>query len=125
MFDSTFKTRKQLNEVLGNDKTPFNINCFNVIGHCMMILLFILALIEYIVTRREFSQINENIKLINLSYERIAEVENVVSKSRNIVLLQLGINSIYDKRSNEESLKYWKTSISSSLDGIEKIQNSL
>lgn len=65
---------------------PGNIKCFNIIGHCLIVALLILAVVEYFVTLREFNQINENIRLINLSYERIAELENIVSKSRNVVM---------------------------------------
>ena len=50
-----------------------------------------MAVVEYIVTKMQFKQINENINLINLSFERVAELENIVSKVKDLELLNLGL----------------------------------
>jgi len=53
----------------------------------LLITLFILAGIEYFITEKEFRDIRENINLIDLSNRRIANLQIVVSKIRDLMLI--------------------------------------
>lgn len=124
MFDSTFKNRKALNDVLSNEKTPQTINRLNFVGHVLTLLLFALAIVEYFVTSKQFKEINQNISLINLSFNRIAEVMNISSKTNDLRLLQLGF-LVGGQASATDADKAFKASITTSIEQIEVIQKKL
>jgi cell division protein FtsL len=92
MFDSTFKTRKQLSDLLSNNKTPKTILRLNIIGHIICVFVLALTFIEFFIANAQFTKMTDNVNLIQLSYSRIAEIQNIVSKARDLYLVHLNIN---------------------------------
>jgi hypothetical protein len=130
MFDSTFKTRKQLADILGNNKTPKTILRLNILGHIIMIFALTLTFIDFFVSNAQFKQIKDNVNLINLSYRRVAEIQNIIAKTRDLFLIQLKICP-YQGLSNVStemaatSIKFITNNISQSTNLIQDIQREL
>jgi hypothetical protein len=131
MFDSTFKTRKQLADILGNEKTPKTIFRLNILGHVIMAFVLALTLTDFFVSNSKFNQIKTNLNLINLSYNRVAEVQNIVAKTRDVFLIQLGIAPYPDLPNSsiaamqDKALSYITSNISQSTNLIQDIQRQL
>ena len=56
-------------------------------AHILIITLFILAGLEYFITENEFTDIRENINLIDLSNRRIANLHIIVARIRDLMLI--------------------------------------
>lgn len=132
MFDSTFKSRKQLSDILGNNKTPKTILRLNILGHIVIIFVLALTFVDFFVSNAQFTQIKDNVNLINLSYKRVAEVQNIVAKTRDLFLVQLGILPYQDiDYATESAAKFSKSlefitkNISDSTNLIQDIQREL
>ena len=132
MFDSTFKTRKQLSDILGNNKTPKTILRLNILGHILLIFVLALTFSDFFVSNSQFNKIKDNVNLINLSYRRISEVQNIVAKTRDLLLIQVGIMPYQDISLTTEkangfpiSLGYITKNISDSTNLIQDIQREL
>ena len=80
MFNTMFKSRKNLATVINNNKTPMPVLKLNIIGHIVIISLFAMAITDYMVSDKEFQNISDNIELLKSSYVRVAELENIISK---------------------------------------------
>lgn len=131
MFDSTFKTRKQLSDILGNEKTPKTIFRLNILGHIIIVFVLAYALTDFFVSNSKFDQIKTNLNLINLSYNRMAEIQNIVAKTRDTFLIQLGVapypdlpNTTLDAM-RESALGYITSNITQSTNLIQDIQRQL
>lgn len=130
MFESTFKTRKQLADILGNNKTPKTILRLNILGHIIMIFALTLTFIDFFVSNGQFQQIRDNLNLINLSYLRVSEVQNIVAKTRDLFLIQLMVNPYQNLPTDVPSfttiaIGYITNNISQSTNHIQDIQRDL
>lgn len=56
-----------------------------------MLALMVIAIVEYVIARREFDEILDNLKLIDKSDQRIAEFMNVLSKAQDLYLLKINV----------------------------------
>lgn len=129
MFDSTFKTRKQLEDILGNSTTPKTIMRLNIIAHIIMIFVLALTFVDFFVSNTQFNQIKDNVNLIIISYNRVAEIQNIVAKSRDLYLTKMNVypydmnQTVANKTS--QALTYITGNITFSTDIIQNIQREL
>jgi PAS domain S-box-containing protein len=87
MFNTMFKTRKTLTSVLSTEKTPGTVTKLSVLGTLMIVLLLCMVIVQYFgFFIHKFETINTNILMLNSSYVRIAEAENILSKIQHLEL---------------------------------------
>jgi len=82
-----FKRKKDLNDIINEKRAPSSIKNLKNTANILIMTLVILAALEYFITKNEFSDIKQNINLIDLSNKRIANLQIVVSKIRDLMLI--------------------------------------
>ena len=126
MFNSTFKSRKQLAAIVKNNRWPKPVFKLCILGHFVLLALLGLAFINFFLVNSEFNAIEENIRLIGFSYRGTAELENIVSKVRDLTMLNTGINTYNTTKYTAAQIEgLWKANISASISEIEAIQKDL
>ena len=119
MFNTMFKSRKNLSTVINNNKTPMPVLKLNIIGHIVIIALFAMAITDYLVSDSEFRDISTNIQLLKSSYIRVAELENIISKILHLELLNIGISAYNTTKYTAATIETaWKANISQSINTI-------
>jgi len=76
-----------LNDIINEKRAPSSIKNLKNTANILIMTLVILAALEYFITKNEFSDIKQNINLIDLSNKRIANLQIVVSKIRDLMLI--------------------------------------
>lgn len=82
-FRKSIKDQKFLIQIMCHKKTPWVVNKLNIIGHLFFIVIIGLAIMDYIMVKKNFDSIHSNINYIRLSYLQVAEVQNIVAKTRD------------------------------------------
>ena len=118
-FNTTFKSRKALNQVINDKRPPASIRNLKWVANTLILVLVALAAIDYGITVREFNDIRDNLSLITLSNKKIAELQNIVGRCRDLYLLNLGISP---NGTTEEELK---SSIEASTNNVKAIVDTL
>ena len=118
-FNSTFKSRKTLNQVINDRRPPSSVRNLKWTANILMLSLFIIAGVDYFVTVSEFDEVKGNLGLINLSNKRIAELQNIVSKVRDLQLLNMGLFA------GSELESYYKNEIEASTTAVKEIMDLL
>lgn len=101
-FNTTFKSRKALNQVINDRRPPKSIRNLKWVANILVLALIVLAAIDYFLTVKEFNDIRDNLNLITLSNQKIAELQTIVARCQDLYLLNLGINP---NGTTEDSLK--------------------
>ena len=68
---------------MSHKKTPWVVNKLNIMGHFFFIVIVALAVMDYIMVNNKFDTIHKNVDYIRLSYLQVAEIHNIVAKSRD------------------------------------------
>ena len=88
--------------------------------------LVAIAITEYAVIYKQFSDTKANFLLIEKAYLRTAELQKVVYNARSMILMSQNILTNYQGFANRaEYESYIKSEFSASLDLIYKIQNEI
>ena len=119
-FNTTFKSRQALNAVINDRTPPSSIRNLKITANLLIISLFIIACVDYFITANEFRDIHSTFGLIDLSNKRISELQNVLSKARDLNLMQM---SIYNQTYQASALL--QQEIGDSLVIVEGIQQQL
>ena len=119
-FNTTFKSRKALNAVINDRTPPSSIRNLKITANLLIVSLFIIACVDYFITANEFADIQSTLGLIDLSNKRISELQNVLSKARDLNLMQM---SIYNQ--TYQSTALLQQEIGDSLIIVEGIQQQL
>jgi PAS domain S-box-containing protein len=119
-FNTTFRSRKALNAVINDRTPPSSIRNLKITANLLIVSLFVIACVDYFITANEFADIQGNLGLIDLSNQRIAELMNVLSKVRDLNLMQQGLyNQTYQTSATLQA------QIAQSLINVEDIQQQL
>ena len=77
MFNTMFKTRKTMVQVLTTDKIPGTVKKLWILGTLMILFVVVMVFVQHEMFVSKFTDINTNISYLNSSYVRIAEAENI------------------------------------------------
>jgi len=119
-FNHTFKSRKALNAVINDKKPPKAIRQLQWTANILMLALAAIAIAEFVVANQEFNEILDNLSLIDQSDQRTAELMNVLSKTTDLYLYNIGV--LTDTMVDPEVLK---SSIEDSLNAAQTLKISL
>lgn len=117
-FNTTFKSRKALNQVISDRRPPPSIRNLKWVANTLVLILVALAAIDYFITVREFNEIKQNLDVITKSNDRIAELQNIVSKSRDLYLLTLGISTDATEEDLREEIGTSATNVKTIVDAL-------
>ena len=59
--------------------------------NCLIVILVVVAFVDYFITNSEFNDITQNVSVIQQSTLRLAELENVLSNVLNLTMLNMGL----------------------------------
>ena len=82
-FKKSIKDQKHIIQIMSHKKTPWVVNKLNIMGHLFFIIIIGLAVMDYIMVNNKFDSIHKNIDYIRLSYLQVAEVHNIIAKTRD------------------------------------------
>jgi hypothetical protein len=92
----------------------------------MLLCLIAIAISEYAIIFKQFSDTKANFLLIEKAYGRTAELQKVVYNARSMILMSQGTLTTYaGYASKEEFVSAIKADFSQSLDLIYKLQNEI
>ena len=118
-FNTTFKSRRALNQVISDRRQPNSIRNLKWVANILVLCMFLLAAIDYVVTSVEFNEVRDNFDVITLSDLKIAELQSIVAACQSLVLMNIGISV---SSTTEESAR---EAIDSSASAVKKIVDTL
>ena len=123
---SSIKSKKAFSMAI-NDKTmPPAIKRLSSTAQIMLVFLIAIAIIEYAIIFKQFSDTKANFLLIEKAYGRTAELQKVVYNARSMILMSQGyLKNFAGYATKDEFVAAIKADFSSSLDLIYKIQNEI
>ena len=120
-FNVTMKSKKTLNAVINDKSPPSTIKNLNYTAHFVLLVLIGLSLGDYLASKSQLKTIQQDINLMDLSYQFTTEFMNILSNTRDLYLTNISVFDD-DPVTLEASLK---SSILTSLDEIGVIKQKL
>jgi hypothetical protein len=119
---ANIKSKKAFSMAI-NDKTmPPAIRRLSTGGQIIVLILIIIAIIEYAIIYQQFSDLKANFTLIEKSFLRNAEIAKVAYNSRTLILMAEGyLTNLPGYATANEYVSYVKSEFSNSLDLIYRI----
>jgi len=118
-FSTTFKSRKALSSVINDKVSPPIIRNLKMVINALCLILYLIAILDYVIASKEFDKIQKNIDLLNKSNTFLSEMMNVLSKTRDIYLLNI------DVLKDVVDLETLKTDLRASLDAAQGLKQDL
>lgn len=120
-FNSMAKFRKALNHAIAEKSVPPAIRRLKLIAVILFVILVAMAAVSYFYFANAFDDIEENVHLIVTSNDRVREFMSVMSRVRDLTLLNMGVFTASTYYS-EDNLR---SDLFNSLTQLEKIQGVL
>jgi len=90
-----FRQKKQIFECLKEQITPKTITNLQVTANVLFFTLLIVAGVEFFITDQEFSNVKNNVGLIDLQEDRVANMQIIIQMLTDLVSMNKGISE-YD-----------------------------
>lgn len=101
-FNSNFKSRKALKAVVNDESEPSSVSNLKRVANVLVLILILLAFLDYFLSSNEFSNIKKNVDLVIYSNRLLAEMQGMLSYLRDLKLLEMGL---YDSLSTKVEKK--------------------
>ncbi len=92
------RQRKEIFECLNEKVTPSTIKNLQITANVLFFTLLIVAGVEFFITDQEFSNVKDNVGLIDFQENRVANMQIVLQMLTDLVQMNMGITPLDNKR---------------------------
>lgn len=107
-FNSNFKSRKALKAVVNDESEPSSVSNLKRVANVLVLILILLAFLDYFLSSNEFSNIKKNVDLVIYSNRLLAEMQGMLSYLRDLKLLEMGLYDSLSTKVEKITKSYFK-----------------
>lgn len=102
--------------VVNDESEPSSVSNLKRVANVLVLILILLAFLDYFLSSNEFSNIKKNVDLVIYSNRLLAEMQGMLSYLRDLKLMEMGL---YNSFSTKAALQTaWKAAVDVSIANI-------
>ncbi|EAS07526.3 PAS domain S-box protein (macronuclear) [Tetrahymena thermophila SB210] len=122
-FNSNFKSRKAVKAVVNDESEPSCISNLKRVTNVLVLILILIAFLDYFLSNSQFDDIKKNVNLIIYSNRMLAEMQGLLSYVRDLKFMEMGLYD--DLPSKATTRQQWIAGINQEIVNIQYYRQNI